>query len=50
MLCNRIKFEIGINNNEELLETIGEHMREIKKKDVRRYYKMDKPSSLYHYS
>jgi predicted small metal-binding protein len=37
MLCNRIKFEIGINNNDELLETIGEHMREIKK-DVRRYY------------
>jgi hypothetical protein len=38
MLCNRIKFGIGINNNDEPLETIGEHMREIKKKDVGRYY------------
>jgi predicted small metal-binding protein len=38
MLCDRIKFEIGINSNDELLETIGEHMREIKKKEVRKYY------------
>jgi hypothetical protein len=44
MLCNRIKIEIGINNNDELLETVGEHTREIKK-DVRRYHQVDKPSS-----
>jgi hypothetical protein len=29
MSRNRIKIEIRINNNDELLETIGEHMREI---------------------
>jgi hypothetical protein len=33
MLCNRIKIEIGINNNDHLLETIEEHMREIKKRN-----------------
>jgi len=30
MLCNKIKFEININNN-GLLETKWQHMKEIKK-------------------
>jgi hypothetical protein len=31
MLCNRVQIEMGINND-GLLKTIGEHMREIKKR------------------
>ncbi len=36
ILYNKIKFEIDINND-ELLETICEHMREIKRGETRYY-------------
>jgi hypothetical protein len=43
ILYNKIKIEIDINNY-ELLETIWEHMREIKRGE-RGYYSIDKPPS-----
>jgi len=45
MLYNKIKFEIDINND-ELLKTIWEHMREIKRGGREDINKLTKPSFL----
>ncbi len=49
MLCNRVQIEMGINND-GLLKTIGEHMREIKKRMWEDIIKWLNPHILYHYS
>jgi hypothetical protein len=45
MFCSKIKFEIDINND-ELLENILKHVREIKRGERGGIIKLNKPPSL----